>query len=67
MNEILVNGEPRSADAGTTVADIVSLLAGRSDGCAAAVNGGVVPRSDWASHVLQPGDRVEVLTAVQGG
>jgi sulfur carrier protein len=36
-------------------------------GVAAAVNGEVVPRSSWAGTVLRDGDRVEVVTAVQGG
>lgn len=36
-------------------------------GVAVAVNGEVVPRSDWAARRLAPGDRVEVVRAVQGG
>lgn len=36
-------------------------------GVAVAVNGEVIPRSAWAARVLLPGDRVELLTAVQGG
>ncbi|NUL34928.1 sulfur carrier protein ThiS, partial [Streptomyces lunaelactis] len=31
------------------------------------VNESVVPRSQWAGTPLGDGDRVEVLTAVQGG
>ncbi|WP_063835949.1 sulfur carrier protein ThiS [Actinacidiphila yeochonensis] len=36
-------------------------------GIAAAVNEAVVPRSRWAATPLRDGDRVEILTAVQGG
>jgi sulfur carrier protein len=36
-------------------------------GVAVAVNGEVVPRSAWETTGLHPGDRVEVLTAAQGG
>jgi thiamine biosynthesis protein ThiS len=36
-------------------------------GIAVAVNGEVVPRSAWAGHALRDGDRVEILTAAQGG
>jgi sulfur carrier protein len=36
-------------------------------GVAVAVNGYVVPRSEWAVTVLQPHDAVEVVTARQGG
>jgi sulfur carrier protein len=34
---------------------------------AAALNETVVPRAQWPSTPLREGDRVEVLTAVQGG
>jgi sulfur carrier protein len=36
-------------------------------GIAVALNGEVVPRSAWDATDLRPGDRVEVLTAAQGG
>jgi sulfur carrier protein len=67
VTTISVNGEPRSLADGTTVEDIVSTLTAKSDGCAVAVNDAVVPRSDWSAREIAPGDRVEVLTAVQGG
>lgn len=40
---------------------------GTACGVAAAVNGDIVPRSAWARIALRPGDRIELLTAVQGG
>lgn len=67
MSEISVNGEPRPHSSGTTVADVVGTVTSRADGCAVAVNDAVVPRSAWPTRALEPGDRVEVLTAVQGG
>jgi sulfur carrier protein len=67
MNQISVNGEPRPLTDGTTVRDVVSWLTGRPEGCAVAVNDTVVPRSDWPARTVEPGDRIEVLTAVQGG
>lgn len=36
-------------------------------GVAVAVNGQVVRRADWPTTPLCPGDRVEVVTARQGG
>lgn len=36
-------------------------------GIAVALNGEVVPRSAWDATDLRPGDRIEVLTAAQGG
>lgn len=64
---VTVNGEARTLDADATVADVVHGLGTDPGGCAVAVNDEVVPRGDWASRRLTVGDRVEVLTAVQGG
>ncbi len=62
-----VNGEPREAPAGATVAQVVATVTGQPAGVAAAVNGEVVPRRAWPATTLQDGDQVEVVTAVQGG
>jgi sulfur carrier protein len=67
MSEFSVNGASRPHRPGTTVTDVVSSLTASPEGCAVAVNGAVVPRSDWKSRSVEPGDRIEVLTAVQGG
>jgi sulfur carrier protein len=66
MSRVELNGEARDVDPITTLGDLVRTLARDVSGCAVAVNGAVVPRSDW-KRTLQPGDRIEVLTAVQGG
>jgi len=65
--EVTVNGEPRHVPAGTTVGQLVATVTEAAGGVAAAVNGEVVPRSSWAARPLGGGDRVEVVTAVQGG
>jgi len=64
---VLVNGQP--LDAPSTVADAVAfaVAAPARAGIAVAVNGEVVPRSAWSDHALRDGDRVEILTAAQGG
>lgn len=36
-------------------------------GIAVAVNDAVVRRSEWAVHAIVQGDRVEIITALQGG
>jgi sulfur carrier protein len=67
MSEISVNGEARPLAMGMTVRDVVTSLNANPDGCAVAVNDAVVPRSDWPVRAVEPDDRIEVLTAVQGG
>ncbi|MFE2874370.1 sulfur carrier protein ThiS [Streptomyces roseus] len=64
---ISVNGEPREVAAGTTLDAVVATLTAAPSGVAAALNETVVPRGQWPLTPVGEGDRVEVLTAVQGG
>ncbi|MEU0131517.1 MULTISPECIES: sulfur carrier protein ThiS [unclassified Streptomyces] len=64
---VSVNGEHRDLPAGTALDALVAALTPAPSGVAAAVNETVVPRGRWAATALADGDRVEVLTAVQGG
>jgi sulfur carrier protein len=65
--QVKLNGEPRELPEGSTIAQAVAELSAAPTGVAAAVNGDVVPRGSWVCTVLRDGDRVEVVTAVQGG
>ncbi|WP_035805550.1 sulfur carrier protein ThiS [Kitasatospora mediocidica] len=69
MNPIAltVNGEPRELAESVTLAEVVGTLSSAPTGVAAALNETVVPRGAWERTVLSTGDRVEILTAVQGG
>jgi sulfur carrier protein len=64
---VLVNGNTEEIAAGTTVADVVDRWARSPIGVAVAVNEAVVTRAEWPGTTLADGDRVEILTAVQGG
>ncbi|MGW7570562.1 sulfur carrier protein ThiS [Streptomyces tendae] len=64
---ISVNGEPREVAPGTALDTLVGTLTRAPSGVAAALNETVVPRARWSATALAEGDRVEVLTAVQGG
>jgi len=64
---IFVNGEWQRIDSGTALDTLVASLTRAPSGVAAALNETVVPRARWSSTALSEGDRVEVLTAVQGG
>ncbi|MEU4781845.1 sulfur carrier protein ThiS [Micromonospora sp. NPDC023633] len=65
--ELTVNGAGRSLPGGSTVADLVRAVTDQQRGLAVAVNGEVVPRTGWPTTLLREGDRVEVLSAAQGG
>jgi sulfur carrier protein len=64
---IYVNGSEQP-DA-TTVAALLERLGigAQARGVAVALDGVVLPRSQWQSSPLPPGTRVEVVSAIQGG
>ncbi|MGF1429727.1 sulfur carrier protein ThiS [Kitasatospora sp. LaBMicrA B282] len=64
---VTVNGRPRELPEHATLAELVAELSKAPSGVAAAVNEAVVPRGSWPTTRLAAGDRVEILTAVQGG
>ncbi|MDV9193537.1 sulfur carrier protein ThiS [Streptomyces sp. SR27] len=64
---VSVNGEARVLSGPLSLDDLVATLTTARSGVAAALNETVVPRGEWAATPLGEGDRVEVLTAVQGG
>jgi sulfur carrier protein len=63
----MVNGDEQMVDQNTTVGALVDSLGRGRAGIAIARNAEIVPRSQWDTEVLQAGDRVEVVTAAQGG
>jgi sulfur carrier protein len=65
---IEVNGESRPLE-DRLLLDLMRRLGIDPErrGLAVAINGEVVPRSEWPSRGLDDGDRVEILGAVQGG
>ena len=66
---VRINGEEATVPTGATVAAIVGAtgVGPASRGVAVALDGEVVRRADWATTVVRDGQRIEVLTAVQGG
>ena len=65
---IYLNGEPRERD-GATIVELLSDLGveDRARGVAVAVNGEIIARPLWREHRVADGDRVEALSAMQGG
>jgi sulfur carrier protein len=63
---LLVNGEPQVSDGGT-LADLLNELAYSGNWLATAVNGHLVRAADRVAHPLADGDRIEILSPMQGG
>ena len=66
---IELNGERVRLSTAATVAEAVARLGAveARRGIAVAVDGEVVPRSEWERTELAEGQRVEVVGAIQGG
>ena len=66
---MIVNGEPREVAEGTTVGALVVELGlpAQGRGVAVAVDGEIVPRAKWRERHVNEGERVEALSAMQGG
>ena len=66
---VAVNGTATELPDGATVAGVLAELKvpGPARGVAVAVQGEVVPRGEWVRTSLRDGDRVEVVSAIQGG
>jgi len=69
MINIVVNGGSRSVPSGLTLKSLLRQLDRDPSvpGIAIALADRVVRRTDWAETPVSDGDRVEIITAAQGG
>ena len=67
---VIVNGDTRQVPVGSTLPDLLTAMdidPSFSPGIAVAVNDEVVARERWKDVTLHPDDRVEIVSARQGG
>ncbi len=63
-----VNNSAHEATDNQLLAELLAALGqAQTRGLAVAVNDAVVPRAEWASHAVQPHDRILLIRATQGG
>lgn len=65
--DVVINGQRRSVNAGTTVLALIAELGLDGKRVAVERNREVVPRAQHATTLLAEGDRLEVVTFVGGG
>jgi len=65
--KIVVNGEEKTFEDGTTLAGIIDKLGIADKVMAAAVNMEVIKKDSWSSFVPKDGDKIELLHFVGGG
>ncbi len=63
---VLINQEPRELPEGATLADALRVWPPPAV-FAAAVNLQFVPRTAYAEHRLNEGDRIEIIAPITGG
>lgn len=64
---IVLNGESRTIEAASSVADLIQALGYAGKRVAIERNGEIVPRSAHQHTLIADGDRLEIVVAVGGG
>jgi sulfur carrier protein len=67
MVEIILNGDPRCLEAGSTVAALFAALGLEPTKVAVERNLEIVPKSAYGETLLCAGDRIEIVHFVGGG
>lgn len=69
MKKLRVNGDVKEYPSVETLVSLMDELGIDRDkgGVAVALNGSVVPKTEWSETNLSDGDDVEIIHAVQGG
>ncbi|EEX3545881.1 TPA: sulfur carrier protein ThiS [Escherichia coli O146] len=65
--QILFNDQPMQCAAGQTVHELLEQLDQRQVGAALAINQQIVPREQWAQHIVQDGDQILLFQVIAGG
>lgn len=64
---VTINGESTEMRDGGCVAELLVQLQIKRETVAVEVNLDIVPKAAYDSHVLKPGDRIEIVQFVGGG
>ncbi|MDE1242578.1 sulfur carrier protein ThiS [Vibrio aestuarianus] len=64
---ITINNQPHQVSNGSSLLDIVTLLAISTTGSVFAIGTNVIPRSEWATTLLCDGDTISLFQAIAGG
>jgi sulfur carrier protein len=65
--EVQINGVKQDVSSNSNVSSLLALHSISVQGIAVAVNGTVVPKTSWSTHVLQSEDKITIIQATQGG
>ncbi|MGB5715785.1 MAG: sulfur carrier protein ThiS [Gammaproteobacteria bacterium] len=64
---IILNGDQREFPDSLSASQLLQDLGLTGKRLALEINRKIVPRSTFDSHIIQPGDRIEIVHAIGGG
>ncbi len=67
MMEIFLNGKAQSVENNLRISALIKKFNLENKRLAVEVNNDIVPRSQFESHILSAGDKVEIVHAIGGG
>jgi sulfur carrier protein len=66
--DVYINSNLQQLQDNAKIVDaLASLNINAQKGIAIAINNNVIPRQEWATHDLAPGDKITLIKATQGG
>ncbi|GAA4850113.1 sulfur carrier protein ThiS [Algivirga pacifica] len=65
--QVLINQRPIDCQEKSTLLNLIEEQQFSQQGIAVAVNNNIVPKINWASHVLNANDHITIIGATQGG
>lgn len=65
--QILINGETKQISTETSLQQLIGDLALSQQRIAVELNNNIVPHSDYPTHQLRAGDKIEIVRAIGGG
>jgi sulfur carrier protein len=65
--EVTINNQNHLLNEACSIEQMLAVISMETNGLAIAVNQTIIPKSDWATHVLNPADQVILIKATQGG
>jgi sulfur carrier protein len=67
MITIILNGKTKQIDSDSNIEQLLKNLNLENKRLAVEINQQIIPRSDFASHILNESDKVEIVQAIGGG
>ncbi len=65
--KVIINGQPHQVDNGVSVSELLVQLNAGTKGVAVAIQGHIVPRSQWETYIISEGEDITLIRATCGG